>query len=117
MLLNMQNTMKCTHKQVKSLLLSGHLDAAFTSSLQENHPGNETMSSNSSEFYCPICFKKFKFKSNIKRHIETNHSEHRKLFKCEYCSTTFTQKANLKRHIQTGCKMLKRVLHLKKINS
>lgn len=43
------------------------------------------------------CFKQYKNKCNLKRHIEAFHSEHKK-YQCSQCSKVLSSKQNLKEH-------------------
>ncbi len=50
-----------------------------------------------SKFYCLICKKKFKCRSEIQRHVDCVHKKLRP-FQCCLCDKTFGQKQTRKRH-------------------
>lgn len=55
-------------------------------------------------FSCNDCGRSFTIASNLKRHIQTVHSEF-KPYICEFCGKDFNQKCNLKRHQKNNCKI------------
>lgn len=52
------------------------------------------------DFQCDICSKAFIYKSDINRHILTQHS-HQRSYKCKLCDRAFTQSGHLTAHIRT----------------
>lgn len=63
-------------------------------SLPSNKDGENTI-----YHKCPLCFRPFKNKSNIKTHIRTHTKE--KPYVCEICNKAFCQKAHLRKHVFT----------------
>jgi Zinc finger, C2H2 type/Zinc-finger of C2H2 type len=49
-------------------------------------------------YECSICHKSFRFKQNLKTHVESIH-EKKTRFSCQHCPKTFYQKVNLKNHV------------------
>lgn len=51
-------------------------------------------------FDCNICFKQFKRKGSLDRHIAGVHNKDSSVFKCAVCFKEFKQKSHLKTHMK-----------------
>lgn len=54
----------------------------------------------SKTLFCKHCAEQFSTKSNLIRHISSQHSEERKMYQCELCDVQLTTHAGLKTHIR-----------------
>ena len=63
--------------------------------MNEVYPKKDMKSFNS--FYCGLCERTFKFKSQLTIHKRTHTQE--KALKCKNCNKSFTQKNSLTRHM------------------
>lgn len=63
-----------------------------------------TMTSTPELFKCNHCPYSSKYKGNLKRHINTVHSENKHSIFCDACDRTFVSITNLNRHILYNCK-------------
>ena len=56
-------------------------------------------------FICALCSYRTNRKSNITRHVDSNHNQNRASYKCSTCTKKFLERNNLKNHYITAHKL------------
>lgn len=68
---------------------------------QASQGGQQSSQTRSRSHSCHICWKSFREKANLKRHLQIHNSE-RIIYECEVCNKSFSWKDNFIRHTKTS---------------
>jgi len=66
----------------------------------ENEAGSKSVSSYEKKSTCPLCFKIFYSKGNMKAHIKLHHDDREKRFECVVCKRSFSARISLEYHVR-----------------
>ena len=51
--------------------------------------------------YCDYCGKQYKWKGELRTHVQRNHMEHKERFQCSLCSRNYADRRKLRHHMTT----------------